>query len=261
MTLGAAGAAILDVADAAEPELVTVYGADPNSWAQGVEVSDSLAYVAGLPPLRIFDVSNPAAPVQLNAGDEFAESYSFWDIALSGDVAVVSDCYVGCDVATVSIANPAAPFMLDTMSQPHTYVARVGVAGAYAFGADWGWGLRVFDMTDPADLRDIDGRGWSCRDVSSDGAYLYASADQGLQVYGLPNPPATLILLGEYAAGAESRQLALDGDGFVGLADLSALLEHFGTNAGAAHRDGDLDGDGDVDQSDLGILLGDFGCN
>lgn len=51
----------------------------------------------------------------------------------------------------------------------------------------------------------------------------------------------------------------LNGDGAIGIGDLSQLLSHFGTTAGAAAGDGDLDGDGDVDISDLSLLLGVFG--
>ncbi len=51
----------------------------------------------------------------------------------------------------------------------------------------------------------------------------------------------------------------LDGDGSVGLGDLSMLLENFGTPSGATAEDGDLDGDGDVDLADLSALLEQFG--
>ncbi len=51
----------------------------------------------------------------------------------------------------------------------------------------------------------------------------------------------------------------LDGDGGVGLSDLSILLGNFGTTSGAQPSDGDLDGDGDVDLTDLSALLGAFG--
>jgi Domain of unknown function (DUF5122) beta-propeller len=51
----------------------------------------------------------------------------------------------------------------------------------------------------------------------------------------------------------------LDGDGAVGLADLSRLLPHFGQSGGPALADGNIDGDEDVDLTDLAILLGHFG--
>jgi hypothetical protein len=52
----------------------------------------------------------------------------------------------------------------------------------------------------------------------------------------------------------------LDGDGAVGLSDLSALLTNFGLGAGVPYEGGDLDGDGDVDLADLSALLGNFGA-
>lgn len=51
----------------------------------------------------------------------------------------------------------------------------------------------------------------------------------------------------------------LDGDGFIGLADLSTLLSNFGLSGGAQPGDGDLDRDGDVDLADLSELLEQFG--
>ena len=51
----------------------------------------------------------------------------------------------------------------------------------------------------------------------------------------------------------------LNGDGEVGLSDLSTLLENYGAPSGMSYADGDLDGDGDVDLSDLGILLAVYG--
>jgi hypothetical protein len=47
----------------------------------------------------------------------------------------------------------------------------------------------------------------------------------------------------------------LDGDGYVGLADLAQMLAHYGMTSGATFEDGDVDGDGDVDLADLATLL------
>lgn len=51
----------------------------------------------------------------------------------------------------------------------------------------------------------------------------------------------------------------VDGNGLVDLADLSALLSHFGTVCGATTADGDVDADADVDLGDLALLLANFG--
>ena len=50
----------------------------------------------------------------------------------------------------------------------------------------------------------------------------------------------------------------LDGDNDVDLADLAALLAHYGAT-GAQYEDGDLDADGDVDLADLAALLAVYG--
>ncbi len=52
----------------------------------------------------------------------------------------------------------------------------------------------------------------------------------------------------------------LDGDGSVGLADLSALLTHFGVASGMTYADGDIDGDGGVSMKDLSALLENYGA-
>jgi hypothetical protein len=51
----------------------------------------------------------------------------------------------------------------------------------------------------------------------------------------------------------------LDGDGGVGLSDLSLLLSNYGQSSGMTPSDGDLDGDGDVDLADLSLLLSLYG--
>lgn len=52
-----------------------------------------------------------------------------------------------------------------------------------------------------------------------------------------------------------------NGDGQIGLSDLSTLLENFGTSTGASYADGDMDSDGDVDLGDLSTLLENFGTS
>lgn len=53
----------------------------------------------------------------------------------------------------------------------------------------------------------------------------------------------------------------LDGDGVVGLTDLSVLLSNFGQPSGMTFADGDINGDGAVDLADLSALLSEFGLD
>lgn len=50
-----------------------------------------------------------------------------------------------------------------------------------------------------------------------------------------------------------------DGDGQIGLTDLSIQLSNYGATSGAGPEDGDLDDDGDVDITDLSLLLALYG--
>ncbi len=51
----------------------------------------------------------------------------------------------------------------------------------------------------------------------------------------------------------------LDGDGTIGLGDLSILLANYGLASGANPEDGDLNGDGAVDLNDLSLMLAVYG--
>jgi photosystem II stability/assembly factor-like uncharacterized protein len=51
----------------------------------------------------------------------------------------------------------------------------------------------------------------------------------------------------------------LNGDGSVGISDLTILLGNYGMSSGATPEDGDLNGDGAIGLGDLTILLGRFG--
>jgi len=53
----------------------------------------------------------------------------------------------------------------------------------------------------------------------------------------------------------------LNGDNQINLADLGALLGHYGMTDGATYADGDLDGNGAVDLADLGELLSRYGTS
>lgn len=71
-------------------------------------------------------------------------------------------------------------------------------------------------------------------------------------------------LVGGFWAGAASAAPGscpedIDGDGTVGLTDLSILLGNFGTAGGPG--DGDITGDGQIDLADLSALLAVFGTS
>lgn len=60
-------------------------------------------------------------------------------------------------------------------------------------------------------------------------------------------------------AGGNDCPADLNGNGTIGIEDLTILLSHFGMASGASPADGDLDSDDDVDLADLAALLAAFG--
>lgn len=128
-------------------------------------------------------------------------------------------------------------------------LACVASASAQSFDLDW---------------RTIDGGGAM---HSAGGSYslggTIGQADAGS--FAMPLTGGNFELVGGFwpVAGGSSPPCTgdLNGDSSVSLADLSALLSHFGTLSGATLADGDLDGDGDVDLSDLSTLLSNFGSS
>ena len=107
-------------------------------------------------------------------------------------------------------------------------------------------GERVLDLNDVT--TGASGTISDAPDISNTG-FIAANAE------GLSGPTALLLRPSTDCQGD------LDGDGSVGLGDLTILLSNFGTTEGAQPDDGDLTGDGAVDLGDLALLLGVFGAN
>lgn len=109
----------------------------------------------------------------------------------------------------------------------------------------------------PPDLLDLDGDGNVAEPTPLDLAGAARAVDDpGRPNTGVGTPP---IDKGAYERPRAACPGDLNGDGSVGLNDLTILLSRFGTPGGATAADGDFDGDGDVDLQDLTFLLSNFG--
>ncbi len=93
--------------------------------------------------LAIFDVSNPAAPVELSFTDV---GYIAWAFELVGDVAFVAGTSNGLKMYDVS--DPASPVLRSTFAGG-VVAQDVVVIGDHAFVADPSAGLIVVDVSDP----------------------------------------------------------------------------------------------------------------
>lgn len=99
------------------------------------------------------------------------------------------------------------------------------------------------------------------------GSNAFVPADLATDLDGLPRirngtgVGSAAVDMGAYERLDPSCPGDLDRDRDVDIADLAALLAHYGTASGAGYESGDLDGDGDVDLSDLATLLSLYGLN
>jgi hypothetical protein len=112
---------IIDAGDPAQPrevgslDMPGVVGTPGWVWGPvDIAVAGNYAYLAtALPGLRIVDISNPAAPVEVGFfdTDDWATS-----VAVDGDRAYVADRDSG--LIAIDIANPMAPAKLDVYNTP-----------------------------------------------------------------------------------------------------------------------------------------------
>ncbi len=167
---------------------------------QDCEVVGSTLYAATKSALKIFDISDPTAPVRLGG---YATSGELRDVEVVGDRAYLADWQSGLQILDVS--DPAAPVLLgayDT-SGAATYVH---VVGDLAYVADFGDGLQILDVSDPAAPVRLGGydtsEAWGV-DVVGTLAYV-ADYGSGLQILDVSDPAAP-IFLGNYDTPGSAR--------------------------------------------------------
>jgi hypothetical protein len=252
---------ILHIADPANP---TVIGQTPvlPGLVNGVVVAGSYAYVAaGSGGLRVFDVANPAAPVEVGVyatpdavnGVAVVGSYAYvadftaglrvvnvanpaapvevgfydtfgyvYGIAVAGNYAYLANSNTGLRV--INVANPAAPVGTGFYLTPGFGASSVAVAGNYAYVADGGSGLRVINVTDPAAPVEVGSYapGAAAWGVTVAGNYAYlANGSSGLRVVNVTNPTAP-VLVGTYNTPGDARGVIVVGD-YAYVADGSGL--------------------------------------
>lgn len=142
------------------------------------------------------------------------------------------------------------------MATDHNLYVRDG----FIFEANYRSGLRVFDACDPVNPVEVGffdtfpadddsgfGGAWSTFPFFPSGTVIVSDTVGGLFV---------LDVSEAVAGGCGGCEADLDGDGTVGISDLLALLDAWGTNPGGPP---DFDGDGSVGTSDLLLMLDNWG--
>ena len=102
------GLRIIDVSTPQAPRLLSNFEGK-GRWVRGVELSDSMAYVAtsmatGASWLQMVDISNPSAPIEAGTFPTLGVAQ---DVAVSDSVAYVADREGG--LVVVDVSDPSKP--------------------------------------------------------------------------------------------------------------------------------------------------------
>lgn len=208
---GDAGLRVVDLIDPSEPvEIGAVTFSGP---AMAVAAGDGVAFVAAEEAgLRVVDLSVPEQPVELGALT-FGVSSDTW----AQRVVVLDEgrLVVGLSrwLVVVDVADPAAPVELGRVRVYLWPVKDIAVDGDLAVVANHRGGLRVFDLSSPAEpcpVGWLDPPGWAFGVASTaDFAYL-ADYHGGLQIVDL-HDPSLPVIAGAVATSGTTEGIAAAG--------------------------------------------------
>ena len=191
-------------AGAAAQELELV-GTIPEA-AGVVAVHGEHAYLGEGPTLRVYDISDPAAPA---AGGSVALPANIYDIDVAGSVAYVAMDFDG--LATVDVSDPAAPRLLGTFRTPGQALS-VALSGTTAAVANRLSGLELVDVSDPAapaTRASYFAEGYAI-DVAADDSHAYViDTPGGLSIVDLAAPGDELEAVGTLSSAEQPAAVAV----------------------------------------------------
>ncbi len=186
--------------------------------------------------LRVIDVSNPAAPVEIGALDTPDCAY---DVEVVGDLAYVADSRIS-GLRVIDVSNPAAPVEIGALDTPESSARDVEVVGGLAYVADW--------TCRPAGDRRLESRG-AGRD---------RSPPLGLERVRREGRPVDWSTLSKkfhrvIDFGPEFASFDIDGDGISDLYESNTGTYVSPTDTGTDPNNSDSDRDGLSDGDEVGL--------
>lgn len=198
---------ILDISTPSSPALVGKTPSLPDD-VYDIALAGNYAYVTcGESGLRIINVANPAAPVEVGFIDTPGDAYG---IAVSDTFAYVADENGGLRV--INVSNPAAPVEVGFTTAWVGHAIGVAVAGSYAYISDFLSGLNVINISNPTApdrTGSFDTLGGG-HDVAVAGNYAYMADGSWLTIVNVANP-ASPTKAGQLVTPGYSRGVALAG--------------------------------------------------
>jgi hypothetical protein len=154
---------VIDVSDPVHPTAAGFYDIEAGDCSSGLRMGILVAkdhvYLTEYPGLLVIDVSDPSRPVEVAA---YEDQFLSRGLAMAGDhIYVSSGFYSDCRDTThhgglqiVDVSAPAYPMWAGNYAVPAA-TGNVEVAGSYTYvdaGAD---GLRIIEVSDPANFADV----------------------------------------------------------------------------------------------------------
>ena len=171
-----------------------------------VAVSGDHAYLGEGPTLRVYDISDPAAPA---AAGSTALPAIIYDIAVAGGVAYAAMDFDG--LAAVDVSDPAAPRLLGTFRTPGQALS-VAVSGTTVAVTNRLSGLELVDVSDPAAPAargSYFAEGYAI-DVAADASHAYViDTPGGLSIVDLAAPGDELEAAGNLSSAEQPAAVAV----------------------------------------------------
>jgi hypothetical protein len=197
---------VLDVSTPSSPQLLGSVTLPEQVY--GIAAAGSHAYVAnGMSGLRVIDVSNPAAPVEVGVSDVTNEGAV--DVAVAGSHAYVA--YGSLGLRVIDVSEPSLPGVVGAIDTPGTAMG-VAVAGSHAYVADGSSGLRAISIANPAapvEVGALDTPGYAYGSAVA-GNHAYVADGTALRVISIANPAAP-VESGSFSTGNTALKVAVSG--------------------------------------------------
>jgi len=202
------GLRIYDVSDPANPKRIA--HVNDGGTALFPAVSGKYLFLANdFDGLRIYDISNPANPTNIA---RIKDTGYPWGVAISGKYAYVADNFYGLSIFDISdpthpisvahINNSPPREVFNGHNNDHVHfdgsAYGIAVAGHHAYLANFGDGVRVYDISVPTNPINIahtatNFAGFARRIAVTEGYAYVANANDGLRIYKVwdDNPPSS----------------------------------------------------------------------
>lgn len=215
------GLRTLDITDPMNLVQLGVY--DSADWSYNLYVDGQYCYVADgwTGGLLVLDVQDPALPMYVS---QYFVADELYDVEISGDYLYAMAGRSGLHI--VDISNAAAPRYVGNyaMPGPEAIILKKGktigramlgvdVNGTIAYAADGGSGLKIIDVSDPANplLLGSFATAGAAIDVQVRNHYaVVAEGFKGIEIVDVSDP-ANPVLAGTYNTSGYSTEIAIQG--------------------------------------------------